>query len=67
MCTKLYKNEQSVKKLSSGSKTLHKALCNTNIRIPYLKKKFGTPPSPRTMLFLGGQGGGVFSKFVIGF
>jgi hypothetical protein len=48
----VYKNEQSVKKLSSGSKTLHKALCNTNIRIPYLQKNLG-PPLPPTLCYFG--------------
>ena len=32
-------------------------LSNKNIRIPINNKKSGTPPTPRTMTLLGGQGG----------
>ena len=34
------------------------------MRIPHPQKKVGTPPSPHTMLYLGGQRG-VFSKVVL--
>jgi hypothetical protein len=37
-------------------RVLHGLLSNTNMRIP-TPKKFGDPPTPRTMTYLGGQGG----------
>ena len=36
---------------------MHGLLSNKNIRMPINNKKSGTPPTPRTMTLLGGQGG----------
>jgi hypothetical protein len=54
----------SQKGLSWGSKTLHGLLTHKNIRIPIKKNNSGTPPTPLTMLYLGGLRG-VFSKVVL--
>jgi hypothetical protein len=41
---------------SYGFEIFHGLLSHKNIRIP-IKKTLGTPPTPRTMTYLGGQGG----------
>ena len=60
MCTKVYKSVQSVKKLSSGSETLHNALCNKNMRIPHLKQNLGPPLRPALCYFWADKEGGIF-------
>ena len=47
----LHKSAQSVKKLSSASETLHKAICNKNIRIPQLQKEMGPSLPPELSYF----------------
>jgi hypothetical protein len=47
----VHKGAHSVKKLSSGSETVHKTLCNKNIRNPHLKKCLG-PPLPPALCYL---------------
>ena len=51
MCRKVQKSAQSVKKLSSASEILHRALCNNNVWIPHLQKDLGPPLLPTLCYF----------------
>ena len=39
-----------------AARVLHRLLSHTDIRIPIKKTSLGTPPTPRTMTYLAGQG-----------